>query len=92
MNAPQHQSASQFLNGWLDGSRESAGIARDCAPRGAWRADYDQAATVTPELLTDMRRIGPFDPGPFSRSPRIGRVISVFFGQTLPARCRKCLL
>ena len=75
MNAPQHQSASQFLNGWLDGRPESAGIAAIAHRVVHGGPNYDQPQLVTPELLTELRRIGPFDPDHF---PAQIDLISVF--------------
>jgi acetate kinase len=61
MNAPQHQSASQILNTWLNGRPESAGIAAIAHRIVHGGPKYDQPQLVTPELLTELRRIGPYD-------------------------------
>jgi acetate kinase len=65
MEAPQHQSAAQFLIGWLEGRPESAGIAAVAHRVVQGGPKYDQPQLVTPELLVELRRIGPYDPEHF---------------------------
>jgi acetate kinase len=80
MSAPKHQSAAQFLNAWLDRRPESAGITAVAHRIVHGGPKYDQPQLVTPELLTELRRIGPYDPEHF---PAQIELISVF-GQHRP--------
>jgi acetate kinase len=75
MDAPQHQSAAQFLNAWLDGRTESAGITAVAHRVVHGGPKFDQPQLVTPELLVELRRIGPYDPDHF---PAQIELISVF--------------
>jgi acetate kinase len=68
MAAQQHQSAAQFLNAWLDGRPESAGIVAVAHRVVHGGPKYDQPQLVTPELLVELRRIGPYDPDHFPAS------------------------
>jgi acetate kinase len=74
-DAPQHQSAAEFLRGWLDGRPESAGITGVAHRIVHGGPNYDQPQIVTPELLVELRRIGPYDPEHF---PAQIELISVF--------------
>jgi acetate kinase len=72
-NSPQ-QSPAEFLRKWLDARPESAGIAA-VAHRIVHGGNYNQPQLVTPDLLTELRRIGPYDPDHF---PGQMELISVF--------------
>jgi acetate kinase len=75
MAAPQHLSAAQFLNAWLDGRPELADIVAVAHRVVHGGPKYDQPQLVTPELLVELRRIGPYDPDHF---PAQIELISVF--------------
>jgi acetate kinase len=75
MDAPQHQSAAQFLRSWLDGRPELPGITAVAHRIVHGGPNYDQPQIVTPELLVELRRIGPYDPEHF---PAQIELISVF--------------
>jgi acetate kinase len=75
MEAPKHPSAAQLLNGWLDGRPESAGIAAVAHRIVHGGPKYDQPQIVTPDLLKELQRIGPYDPEHF---PAQIELISVF--------------
>jgi acetate kinase len=75
MESPKHQSAAQFLIDWLGGRPESAGIAAVAHRVVHGGPKYDQPQIVTPDLLTELRRIGPYDPEHFPA--QIG-LLSVF--------------
>lgn len=75
MDARQHQSAAQFLQAWLDARPESAGIAAVAHRVVHGGPRYNQPQLVTPELLRELRHIGPYDPEHF---PAQIELISVF--------------
>jgi acetate kinase len=75
MDAAQHQSAAQFLNDWLGGRSEWAGIAAVAHRIVHGGPNYSQPQLVTSELLEELRRIGPYDPEHF---PAQIELISVF--------------
>jgi acetate kinase len=75
MEAAQHQSAAQFLIGWLERRPESAGIAAVAHRVVHGGPNYNQPQVVTPELLVELRRIGPYDPEHF---PAQIELMSVF--------------
>jgi acetate kinase len=80
MASPQHQAAAQFLKDWLDHRPESSGIAAVAHRVVHGGPKYNQPQLVTPELLVELRRIGPYDPEHF---PAQIELISVF-GQRSP--------
>ncbi len=61
----KHQSAAQSLIGWLDGRAEVAGLAAVAHRVVHGGPHYDQPQLVTPALLAELRRIGPYDPEHF---------------------------
>ena len=65
MESPKHESAAQFLIDWLGGRPESADIAAVAHRVVHGGPKYDQPQIVTPDLLTELRRIGPYDPEHF---------------------------
>ena len=71
----QNKSAAQFLQTWLDARPESAGIAGVAHRIVHGGPNYSQPQLVTPELITELRRIGPYDPDHF---PAQMELISVF--------------
>jgi acetate kinase len=71
----ENKSAAQFLQSWLDARPESAGIAGVAHRIVHGGPNYSQPQLVTPELITELRRIGPYDPDHF---PGQMELISVF--------------
>jgi len=65
VDVSRHDSAAQFLSGWLEGRPESAGIAAVAHRVVHGGPKYDRPQLVTPELLVELRRIGPYDPEHF---------------------------
>jgi len=65
IGAPQHRAAAQYLNGWLESRPESAGIAAVVHRVVHGGPKYNQPQLVTPDLLAELRRIGPYDPEHF---------------------------
>jgi acetate kinase len=68
MSAPQHKSGAQFLSDWIKGRSESAGLKAVAHRIVHGGPKYDQPQLVTPELLVELRRIGPYDPDHFPAS------------------------
>jgi acetate kinase len=65
IDAANHKAAAQFLNDWLERRPESAGIAAVVHRVVHGGPKYNQPQLVTPDLLAELRRIGPYDPEHF---------------------------
>ncbi len=75
VESPKHESAAQFLIDWLGGRPESAGIAAVAHRVVHGGPKYDQPQIVTPDLLGELKRIGPYDPEHF---PAQTELLAVF--------------
>src|SRR5271154_538057 len=81
ITAPHHRAAAQLLNIWLERRPESAGISAVAHRVVHGGPKYDQPQLVTPDLLAELRRIGPYDPDHF---PAQIELISVFGKRSPP--------
>jgi acetate kinase len=65
IDAANHKAAAQFLSDWLDRRSESPGVAAVVHRVVHGGPHYNQPQLVTPELLAELNRIGPYDPEHF---------------------------
>ncbi|MGA2747442.1 MAG: acetate/propionate family kinase [Verrucomicrobiota bacterium] len=65
INAPNHTAAANLLMEWMERRPEMSAIAAVGHRVVHGGPNYDQPQRVTPQLLAELRRIGPYDPEHF---------------------------